>query len=240
MVMRRLILLVGLAGLSVMFVSRARAQEVDEDAREREQARLGRMGQLRTGVRSLRPGASAHDGIYFRFDLGPSYVSASFDTLNDRGTPVTATYSGFGAVAGFHLGGSIEPGTIVALHSFGAAVVNPKLSGVGQDPDAKVTLTMNGLGPELTRYFTPSNVYVTSSLGVAWASSSVTSGGVTTTTKSKAGFAALVGVGKEWWVSEHWGIGVQARMTFLAAPQPDELITYRAWTAGLGFSATYN
>ncbi len=49
-------------------------------------------------------------------------------------------------------------------------------------------------------------------------------------------------VGKEWWVTDNWGVGVAAEL-LLSSMKDDPVVsdaTYSATTFGLLFSATYN
>ena len=55
------------------------------------------------------------------------------------------------------------------------------------------------------------------------------------------GFGAKLAVGKEWWVSDHWGLGLAAEAVL--AITPDSGTNPPTWTTfggGLTFSATYN
>ena len=58
--------------------------------------------------------------------------------------------------------------------------------------------------------------------------------------KTGLGFQAMVG--KEWWVTADWGLGVAADL-LLSSMKDDPAVsndTYSATTFGLLFSATYN
>jgi hypothetical protein len=63
--------------------------------------------------------------------------------------------------------------------------------------------------------------------------------------KSDLGFGVNASVGKEWWVSENWGVG--AALQFMAATMKDHQVfagdSKPTWTAigfALLFSATFN
>ena len=62
-----------------------------------------------------------------------------------------------------------------------------------------------------------------------------------TSSSSQAGFGAKVGVGKEWWVGDHWGLGLAGQF-FLGINQDTggDPPTWATLGGGLAFSATYN
>jgi len=61
---------------------------------------------------------------------------------------------------------------------------------------------------------------------------------------SEAGFGAKLALGKEWWVSDHWGIGLAGQLTFGSNADQDNgtgnTPTWKTITPGLAFSASFN
>jgi hypothetical protein len=81
----------------------------------------------------------------------------------------------------------------------------------------------------------PSNFYfsVTPAIGVV----SLNEGGTTYDTKN--GFAIRLAVGKEWWVSDNWGLGLNLQYAHASNESKTGVKMSTNW-AGLAFSATYN
>ncbi len=83
----------------------------------------------------------------------------------------------------------------------------------------------------------PVNVYVSVSPSITTLSLSY--GGVTESTEN--GFGMKIGVGKEWWVGDHWGIGVAGQFFFGSNKAKGTIQpTWNTTAGGVAFSATYN
>jgi hypothetical protein len=176
--------------------------------------------------------ANRHVGFFLRPDLGFGFMSASEDSGGS-----TLTISGASALGGFAVGGAVSENLIFALHVFDGVAVNPNISvsGGGSAATSNTTMTMWGMGPEVTWYIMPENIYLSGTLG--FTKMTIDSGGSSGATDW--GFGARVGVGKEWWVSDHWGLGVTGHASLSANEDPGAG-TLRTWALGVAFSATYN
>jgi hypothetical protein len=151
------------------------------------------------------------------------------------------TISGLSGLAGLGIGGAISENVILGVHIFDAVATSPSVSlSSGQSANASnATLTMWGIGPELTYYFMPSNAYVSATAGIS--RMSVTSNGRTYDTDP--GFGSRVSLGREWWVSDHWGLGLAGHVSFSTNNDPGangQGYTLTTWAYGATFSATYN
>jgi hypothetical protein len=182
-----------------------------------------------------------HFGFFIRPDLGFGYMTATEPTGSAAFGDLTV--SGFSGVAGLGIGGAISENVILGVHFFDAVAANPKVSlSSGQSGTASnVQLTMWGIGPELTYYFMPANVYISATAGVSGVSITQTSNGRTSDTS--AGFGSRVTLGKEWWVSDHWGLGLAGHVSFSTNNDPasnGQGNTLTTWVLGAAFSATYN
>jgi hypothetical protein len=178
-----------------------------------------------------------HVGLFIRPDLGFGYQSSS-----ESAGGATATISGFSAIAAVSVGGAVSENLILAAHVFDAVAINPdvSVSGMGSTSTTDTTVSFLGMGPELTYYFMPANIYVSGTLALTRLS--VSSHGNTANTNWGAG--GRFAVGKEWWVSDHWGLGAKAHVSISANEDPDpgtgRSNTLWTWGLGLAFSATYN
>ena len=62
-----------------------------------------------------------------------------------------------------------------------------------------------------------------------------------TSGSTDAGLGAKIAVGKEWWIGDHWGIGVAGQ--FSVGSNPDQGTNAPNWTTitpALAFSASFN
>jgi hypothetical protein len=172
-----------------------------------------------------------HFGFYIRPDLGFGYMTSSESGV---------TLSGFAGLAGVAIGGAIQENSILAVHIIDAVAQNPTVSAGGSSANTNDTsVTLWGIGPQYTYYFMPANVYLSTTLALTrMHSSSPGASG-----DSDWGIGTRVAVGKEWWVSDHWGLGVVGHVSFSSNQDPvpgggsNALTT---WALGFAFSATYN
>jgi hypothetical protein len=190
---------------------------------------------------SRRPAAEAaaeserrHHGLFLRPDLGVGYLTAS------ASDPTAAvTLSGAAGSFGFSLGGTIAEGLILAGHVWDWNAVNPSVTVNGQSGSSSNTsLTLIAIGPELDYYFMPSNIFIGGTLALSRGSLGVNGNSYNT----EVGFAAQFAVGKEWWVSDKWGLGLKGQ--FVVSSNKDSAAgnapTWTGYAFGASFSATYN
>jgi hypothetical protein len=114
--------------------------------------------------------------------------------------------------------------------------------------DLDAAFVFGGLGVGADYYFMPLNLYVGATIGLA---------GVTLvegklderdraarSLHSKTGVALDLDVGKEWWLTGNWGLGVGLRLRYQSVP-PANIVpgsdgALTALQIGLMFTATYN
>ena len=182
-------------------------------------------------------GVETHDGFMLRLTLGLGYGSSTEEipTLGD------IELSGASGFFSLDLGGALVDNLVLHGRLSDMVVASPTLSINGSEEfetGDDVSLTFYLLGAGLTYYLMPANVYFTGVVGIAKASADNGS----TESSTKAGFGLEGDIGKEWWVSDNWGIGLAGRITF--ASVPDEVVTNDSTTLqalgfGVLFSATY-
>ena len=105
----------------------------------------------------------AHDGFFLRLDLGGGYLEQSSPTNTTLGD---MKVSGGAGSFGVSVGGAVGENLILAGHLYSNAISNPSVSfsnGVSGTVN-DTTSSMVGIGPELTYYFMPVNVYVSGTL----------------------------------------------------------------------------
>lgn len=168
-----------------------------------------------------------HLGFYFHVDVGGAF----FLTEGPHGEFASAAAGG-GALISIAGGRAVAEDWILAGEIWGVVVPSSTVSTTSS------TVTLGGLGVNVTHYFTPVNIFLTltpSATVVAGDGGSGTSG------RTQVGFGTRIALGKEWWVSEHWGLGV-ALQGFLAINRDPGTAASTRWTMGGGilFSTTYN
>jgi hypothetical protein len=88
-------------------------------------------------------------------------------------------------------------------------------------------------------YYLPNNVYIAGTLATMQWSVTESDDSNATLADSKWGFGVQGLVGKEWWVSEDWGLGVAGEV-MAASMKDDDDNTWTGLAFSLLFSATYN
>lgn len=180
-----------------------------------------------------------HVGFYIRPDLGIGYLSGSED-----GNGASGSISGLAGLGGLAIGGAITENNILAFHIIDAVVPDPSVSltvnGVTRSGTANnSTVTMWGAGAEYTVYYMPSNIYTSGTIALTKMRVSVNN----STTDTNWGLGGRISLGKEWWVSDHWGLGIVGHIGYNSNGDPapnGTTYTLSTWTGGLAFSATYN
>jgi hypothetical protein len=152
---------------------------------------------------------------------------------------LSAELSGGAGEFGIALGYAVTPSFIIAGDFWGVSVSDPEAKKNGQSlGNADATLSLTGFGLNLTYYFMPLNLYLTAVPSIA--TLSVESGGQTDETET--GFAIRFAVGKEWWVSDNWGLGLNVQYAH-SSNKVKDVTDPPSWGTnwfGVAFSATYN
>ncbi|MCG5055356.1 MAG: tetratricopeptide repeat protein [Myxococcales bacterium] len=178
---------------------------------------------------SRDPGFHTHDGWFLRLLVGLHRVS-----VNER--RAGASRVGAGVASGVAFGYALLP----SLAAFGEVGVAARSETTGPTNESRTTV--GGVGAGLTYYVLPYNVYVSASLlyGIMEFSTETTVAGVTTTRESSStsGVGTHLSLGKEWWASANWGVGVA--LDLYAVEAEVEGSTWAGTSGGVAFSATFN
>jgi len=181
---------------------------------------------------ALESTVNRHLGGFVRPDLGFGYLTTS---ASQSGRDVNI--NGVAGTFGIAVGGAISENQVLAFHVWDIVVANPTVTaGNTTVKNVSATLTYIAIGPEYTTY-SKSNYYF--SVSPALTRGSISSNN--TTTDTNWGFGLRTALGKEWWVSDHWGLGLAAQVSFTV--NQDSGTNPPAWTgwgATIAFSATYN
>lgn len=178
----------------------------------------------------------SHEGLFIRLDAGIAYKAMNEPTGTSYGD---LKLDGAAGTFGVAVGATVAPDLILAGHLYASAASNPSLS-FSNGPSGSTsdtTASMVGLGPQLTYYFMPMNVYVSGTLALTKLSLKVNGA----SGDSEWGVGTLLAVGKEWYVSDKWGLGVAGQFRWSSnSDQGTDAPTISTWGLGVAFSATYN
>jgi hypothetical protein len=193
-------------------------------------------------VEPLR-GFHRHDGFFLRLATGLSALHASWkEGSNDY------AINGTGIALGMAFGGALTPNLVLYGEITGVVARDPtqKLNG------ASTTLTdydvsFPGIGPGAAYYLMPANVYFSGTLaffrltqGYHGPSPGSEGTGGDGRIITNLGVGAAVVMGKDWWVSTNWSLGV-AGLVHLAWMEVRHYHSHATAEAySLLFSATYN
>jgi len=180
-------------------------------------------------------GFHTHDGFFLQVHVG---ISATGFSSKQAG--VKTNYVGGGVSSGVAIGGVIARNLVLYASFFGTDTGNPdkQVDGTSRASDLG-EIGVGAFGPGLAYYFERCNLYLSATFGLAGFTANDGSGFKVDSSRSGAAFDFMVG--KEWWVSRDWGLGIAAEL--MAASLKDKNVPGLTWSAsGLSilFSATYN
>lgn len=180
----------------------------------------------------IPPGYHTHDGFYMRLSLG--FGGAATSGAGEK-------YSGASVAFGAAFGGAITRHLVLygefLLHSIPA----PTFSGFGSSQTLDGTeVDILGFGPGIAYYFMPLNLYLSGTLLLQQVQLSDTNDSSNSVALTKTGLGCSLMVGKEWWVSEDWGIGVAAQLLFGSAKDRYADAHWTSRGVAIMFSSTYN
>ncbi len=182
---------------------------------------------------AMAPLARTHHGVFFRGLLG----AGGFQTSSTQGTD-SYKVSGSGGGLGLALGGAVTPSLIVYGEVFDDVASSPTFTMNGQmsSSGSDVRAGVVGFGPGLAYYF-PSNFYLGGALVAARLTIQQNGQEIG---RSDTGVGVDLHVGKEWWVSDSWGIGLALQLFVGSIPDNQVNASWKTSGGTLAFSATYN
>jgi hypothetical protein len=169
-----------------------------------------------------------HLGFFLHLDIGVGYLGTSASQAAGG-----SSLSGAALPLSIAIGGAVAEDWILAGEIWAAGGPSPSGWAWG-------ATVVSGAGLNVTHYFMPANVFV--SLTPSF-TALVIENGQGFVERTKTGFGAKLAIGKEWWVGDHWGLGVAAEGFFAINKNNGSGATAGSWNTfggGLVFSATYN
>lgn len=183
-------------------------------------------------------GRRSHDGFYLHLALGAGALNAS----NDTGLFEAKVYGG-GAALNIEVGLAVRENLVVFGKLGGISVVDPsvEVTGLGWGTARGERLNLSLLGVGAGWYFSSINLFVAGAISAAALATETADG--QQLSRTDVGAAVSLSVGKEWWISPNWGLGVALEL--IGGRVPDEagsasLDPWRIGGAAVSFSATFN
>jgi hypothetical protein len=206
---------------------------------------------MRQGLRPVRPvllfcllvaslaatawaGPRDHDGGFF-LRLSGGYGTVT--TLHDIGE-TDQEVSARTADVNVAIGGMVTPNLAIHGTLFGWSwfTPHPEISLYGSSETLVSNVSLESIGVGLTYYIMPINTYISGSIGAA----GLTFDKGYTRGETDMGPAIDLTMGKEWWVSDSWGLGVAAGFGYHSVPERGEEGDWTGWSLGIRFTSSYN
>jgi hypothetical protein len=164
-----------------------------------------------------------HLGGFIRPDVGFGYLATNANGGSELG--------GVAGTIGFAAGGALSEDVIMAFHVWDAAASNPSYS---NGSTLNGSLALFGLGGELTLY-SKEDYYVSMSPSIT----RLTTVSGSSSSDTNWGFGLRFAVGKEWWVSDHWALGLVGHAS-MSLNSDSAGNNWRTAAVTMAFSATFN
>lgn len=232
---RRIWIAAGLAVLATQWPSLARAQPATqapgaEPPAPQQRARAA----TPYGAPVVDPTVHRHDGFFLRMLLGPGgFTTAATISGNDF------KVSGGGGGLSIALGGAVNPSLIVYGEVFDDVAVGPTLTENGQNQGTagnNVSAGVVGIGPGIA-FYTASNFYLSATLALSRISIQQNGNDIG---HSGNGYGVSGAIGKEWWASAQWGLGLAGQVYVGSIPDGQADARWTTVGAMVAFSATLN
>ncbi len=180
----------------------------------------------------IPPGYHTHDGFYMRLSFG--FGGAASSGAGEK-------YSGGSFAFGAAFGGALTQHLILYGEFLLHAIPDPTRDGFGSSQTLGGTeVDILGFGPGVAYYFMPLNLYLSGTLLIQQVQLSDTNDSSNSVALTKTGIGCSLMVGKEWWVSDDWGLGVAAQLLLGSAKDPYSDAHWTSRGVAVMFSSTYN
>jgi hypothetical protein len=190
-------------------------------------------------------GVHQHDGFFLR--LVPGGGSSQFSMIipddklspEDQGKDFLSFTGGFTTASTIQIGGAVTENLIIYGETGGMFILSPtvKIFDEEMSNPGSVWVYSGGVGPGISYYFMPANVYVSGSVLANIAIAAFNGG----SEGSKVGFGFHFVAGKEWWTGEQWGLGLAGYYRYGSQMNDGvDYITMSGSSFGILFSATFN
>lgn len=163
-----------------------------------------------------KEGIHQHEGFYLSMGLGPVFGNVIAE-INPFGyNPPTVNFNGTAALFDFKIGASIYENLILHATLVSNVLAGPTVTttssprdynpSIYKMPDS-YSIRESMLGVGFTKYGMLSNVFFSGSIGVGYFST-VDTKDSKNNFSTDPGISMQVKVGREWWISKNWGLGI--------------------------------
>jgi hypothetical protein len=149
-----------------------------------------------------------HDSIHLRFGVG--LVSAGGNIDNQ-----TMAFSGPGLLDGVQVGGCPTKNLTVFFEADSFTLFGNTTGTKGTDPTRDVNYGFLA-GAGVGYYFERADLYLSGAVGASLKNVHVSDEGTEFNAKRDAGIGCSVMLGRDWWVSDEWSVGVSGQFMYLA------------------------
>jgi hypothetical protein len=180
--------------------------------------------------------AHKHDGFFLRLSSGIGYASTEIEDATAR-----LEFNGGTGDANIAIGGMVSQN--LALHGtlLGWFISDPDVEGFDSGGsfagEIAGDITMSAIGIGVTYYFMPTNLYLSGTLGLGQLEFDLPGVGQADTDN---GLILEGTLGKEWWVSSNWGLGLAGALSLHSFPDDGSDESWSGPSLALRFSATFN
>jgi hypothetical protein len=201
-------------------------------------------------------GVREHDGFYLRAGLGFGAFNDHLNIMNDHGYGVYAgTVSGVATTSELLLGGTPVRRFVVGGGVFSASVLVSDFDmgdALASNSDPQLPREVDSarsnfsvIGPFVNYYVgAVDGLHMQAALGVAMLTGVRYEQARFANTEVAVGAGGMLGVGKEWWIADQWGIGILGRFTGGVLMEEDNQgVNWAHWVAtwpSVLITATYN
>ncbi len=179
-------------------------------------------------------GKHVHEDLFVHALLGPSFILA---TTTADGQDLSA--SGGGATLRLAAGWNVARGLVVFAEVFADVTVSPTFeAGDLMDEPDDTAFGVSGVGAGLA-YYLGGNYYVSGSVDVVSLRLEYEEAGRTVTRESDEGLGGNITLGREFWVSDGWALGLAVQAFLGSVPGANDT-DWTVGTFGAGLSATFD
>lgn len=176
-----------------------------------------------------------HDGFYLRLQVGGGYLRAAASDISP-----TVAVKGPSANINAEIGFALFNNFILYGKFYGAASPNPSIQ-VGDlsidNAGDEWSQNFGAVGLGVTYYIMPANIYLSGAISYTQLSISERNEKVAET---DLGGGLHLGIGKEWWVSKNWGLGIGAELALGRIRDEGSSDNWNVTNVAIVLSATYN
>ena len=180
-----------------------------------------------------------YKGLFLCLSAGPNFSEIM---VKERGRYDTF-YNGSGPLLDLKIGGAIKEDLILHATLTTNFMSGPKITSNGQTQKTsdKFMIGEDFIGGGITYYMMPSNLLFSGSIGLG--NFRIEDDENDTSISSDKGFGFQLKVGKEWWISRRWGLGIAlsySKLNVTNKPETNVEEIINSDNLGICINATFN